>query len=325
MKRLSKKTFIFFLLVFLLIFVSITIYYFKIGRATKENISITAELGKNTESIMVDFDGDGDKETVKIVETAKNRIAMDVYNVKGEKIASYVDDINLYPTSLYKIINLNTNSKKQYLQWNMATGPHQVETVFLTIMDDKVQPIYSFDFEKKTMYAPFYTSRGELVVEDADYDGLKEVIENVDEYPVGAPRLNDPEIEKMIREEFSKSGFSEGAIQANIDIVSRENYGKGRGKKVILAVHSFVDSDPPFFRRLPKVEYDKVVDPLVAASLDISKKSEDSSASWETNSFLKYDDLDQDSKDFNSFVRLFWTGGRPFEKTITENADNVSL
>lgn len=274
------------------------------------------------ESISIDFDGDGKSETVNVKEIENNRVNMVAYNSDGEKIAELWNGMPLYPTTLYKVINLNTKSPKQYLQWNMATGPHQVETVFLTIVKDVIHPIYSFDFEKKTMYSPFYTSRGGIVVEDANYDGLREVIENVDEYPVNAPRLEDPKIEDMIRQEFSKSGLSEEAIQGNIKIVTRENYGKGRGRKVILAVHSFVDSSPPFFRRLPADEYEKIAGPLVAASIDIEKGPDDTAGNWEDDRFLRYSELDQDSKDFNDFVRDFWTHGRPFESPIPEDQAN---
>ncbi len=274
------------------------------------------------ESISVDFDGDGKSETVNVKEVEKNRVNMIAYNSEGEKIAELWDGMVLYPTTLYKVINLNTKSPKQYLQWNMATGPHQIETVFLTIVKDMIHPIYSFDFEKKTMYSPFYTSRGGIVVEDANYDGLREVIENVDEYPVNAPRLDDPKIEDMIRQEFSKSGLSEEAIQGNIKIVTRENYGKGRGRKVIMAIHSFVDASTPFFRRLPADEYEKIAGPLVAASIDVEKGPDDTADNWEDERFLRYGELEQDSQDFNAFVRDFWTHGRPFESPIPEDQVN---
>lgn len=322
MKKILTSKFIFILSSLLFLSFIFVVYNYKFSQKSVSNTTIQpekTESSKQSNSIKVDFDGDGIGETVKVIEIEKNSVILEVYNNKGEKIASYFDDIRLYPTSLYKVVNLNTNSPKQYLQWSMATGPHQIETVFLTTFEGKVQPIYSFDFEKKTMYSPFYTSRGEIVVEDANNDGLREVIENVDEYPVDTPRLNDPEIDKMIRDTFSKSGLSEEIIQANIAIVSRENSGIGRGKKVILAIHSFVDSTPPFFRRLPEAEFEKIAGPLVAASIEIAKKSEDTDNSWESNSFLRYSDLEQDSKDFNSFVRKIWTNGRTFEKPIIEN------
>lgn len=282
------------------------------------SLTTTQNTNKKDLAINVDFNGDGVNEVVKVTEDAPNRINMEAYNAKGDKIATLWDGIPLYPTSLYKVINLSTTSNKQYLQWNMAVGPHQVETVFLSLVGDLIHPIYSFDFEKKTMYSPFYTSRGEIVVGDANNDGLSEVIENVDEYPVDAPRLEDPKTEQMIRDEFTKSGLPEEIIKSNIDIVTRENYGKGRGRKVIMAIHSFVDSETPFFRKLPKTEYEEIAGRLVAASIDIEKGPDDTTGSWEDSRFLRYSELSQNSKNFNSFVRDFWTHGRPFESPVSD-------
>ena len=277
------------------------------------------------ESIGVDFDGDGKSETVNVKEIEKNRVNMIAYNSEGKIIAELWDGMTLYPTTLYKVINLNTKSPKQYLQWNMATGPHQVETVFLTIIKDKIHPIYSFDFDKNTMYSPFYTSRGQIVVEDANLDGLKEVIENVDEYPVNSPRLEDPKIEDMIRQEFSKNGLNEEAIQGNIKIVTRENYGKGRGRKVIMAIHSFVDASTPFFRRLPTAEYEKIAGPLIAASIEIEKGPDDTTNHWEDQRYLRYSELEVDSKNFNDFVRDFWTHGRIYELPLSGETTSNNL
>lgn len=304
------------LLITVLVLVKYPIY------KNKQNVSndsgLVADKPK-TQIINLDLNGDGIKETVKVSETGQNNITMEAFDSSGKKVADLWNGITLYPTTLYKVVELNTKSPKQYLQWNMAIGPHQIETVFLTLIDNKIHPIYSFDFDKNTMYSPFYNSRGDLVVGDANNDGLSEVIENVDEYPVSAPRLNDPTIEKKIRDEFSKNGLSEDDIQSNIKIVSRENYGKGRGRKVIMAIHSFVDENPPFFRRLPEQEYNEIADILIKASNDIANQNS-KNANWEGDVFLKYGDLSQDSNDFNSFVRDFWTHNRPHEFPLNDES-----
>lgn len=276
----------------------------------------------NENSILIDFDGDGTKEILNISEiegeVVAKEVTMEAFDSKGNKIADLLERTHLYPTSLHKIVKLNENSNKEYLQWDMAVGPHQVETTFLTIVNDKVYPMYSVDFGAYTLYTPFYTSRGELVVADFDGDGLVEVIENVDEYPVDSPRLEDPEIEQMIKDQFSDQGLDSAAVEAFTKIAKRENYGEGRGRKTILAIHSFVDGEEPFFRRLPPDEYEELAGRLVAASLEVEKQAQESESSWETESFVRYSDLDQDSKDFNDFVRDFWTHGRPYVIELSE-------
>lgn len=280
----------------------------------------------NAKSIIIDFNGDGVGEILNVSEKQGEVVAkevnMEVFNSEGVKIAELWDGINLYPTTLYKVVKLNENSAKQYLQWDMPVGPHEVETVFLTIVKDLVHPIYSINFQNNTMYTPFYTSRGSIVVGDANYDGLVELIENVDEYPVDAPRLDDQEIEQMIKSEFSDQGLDNASVKGFTEIVRRENYGKGRGRKAILAIHSFVDAETPFFRRLPEAEFEEIAGKLVVASEEIEKLPKDPNNSWEQESFVRYSDLLQDSKDFNTFVRDFWTHGRPFESPIPEDQTN---
>jgi len=269
---------------------------------------------------MIDFNGDGTKEVLNVIEKETGMVNMDLFDLEGNKIAGLMDELYLYNTTLFKIVKLNENSPKEYLQWDMATGPHQIQTVFLTVIGDLIQPIYSMDFEKKTMYFPFYNSRGSLIVSDANYDGLVEIIENVDEYPVNAPRLEDPEIENIVREAASNHNLSEDATKGLVEIMTRENYGKGRGKKAIMAIHSFVDEEIPYFRRLPPDEYEVIAGKLVFASEEVAEeiKNDKTYEGLTTEIMIRYSDLEQDSKDFNEFVRNFWTFGRIYEFPIPD-------
>ena len=274
---------------------------------------------------MIDFNGDGTKEVLNVIEKETGMVNMDLFDLEGNKIAGLMDELYLYNTTLFKIVKLNENSSKEYLQWDMATGPHQIETVFLTVIGDKIEPIFSIDFEKETMYSPFYNSRGELLVGDVDLDGSVEVIECVDEYPVNAPRLDDPEIDDIIREQFGDLGVGSEAEDVR-EIVKRENYGKGRGKKVIMAIHRFVDEEIPYFRRLPSDEYEEIAGKVISAVEGIMKETVDMTKpeGWETDSFMRYGDLEQDSKDFNEFVRNFWTHGRIYEFPIPDESIDLT-
>lgn len=327
MKIKNKKLFFFILslLIIVIIFVFIAI------SKRKNNISTTPldlaedRLSNNSkirdDSIMIDLNGDGVKEVLNVDEKETGIVNMNLFDLEGNKIAELADDLYLLNTTLFKVIKLNEKNPKEYLQWNMASGPHQVETVFLTIDGDKIEPVLSVDFEKDTAYSPFYTSRGELLVGDADLDGSIEVIEFVDEYPVNAPRLNDPEIEKNIREQFGDLG-DESVADSMIEIVKRENSGKGRGRKVILAIHRFVDAELPFFRRLPSDEYEVIAGKVISAVEGIMKESAGTTIpeGFETDIFMRYSDLEQDSKDFNEFVRKFWTHDKPYEFPINDES-----
>jgi len=320
----NKKFIIFSLILLLLLIVSfLTLSVNKTDVLDSEDPVLDEKTSPRTEnSIFIDFDGDGTKEILNFTEVEgevfAREVNMEAFDYNGNKIAELLDRTHLYPTSLYKIVKLNENSNKEYLQWDMLVGPHQIETTFLTLFEGKVYPLYSADLENNTIYTPFYTSRGELTVADFNGDGLVEVIENVDEYPVNAPRLEDPDIDSMISEQFSAQGLDSELIEGFTEIVKRENYGKGRGRKTILAIHSFVDGEEPHFRRLPSDEYEEIAGRLIAASQEVEKKAKDSNSDWESESLVRYSDLDQDSKDFNDFVRYFWTRGRPYVIELPE-------
>jgi len=312
-------------LLFPVLFLSIIAVIFAFITISKRKNDISATPVENNskineDSIMVDFNGDGIKEVLNVIEKETGMVNMELFDLEGNKIAGLLDGLYLYNTTLFKIVKLNENSPKEYLQWDMATGPHQIQTVFLTVIGDLIQPIYSMDFEKKTMYFPFYNSRGSLIVSDANYDGLVEIIENVDEYPVNAPRLEDPEIENIVREAASNHNLSEDATKGLVEIMTRENYGKGRGKKAIMAIHSFVDEEIPYFRRLPPDEYEVIAGKLVFASEEVAEeiKNDKTYEGLTTEIMIRYSDLEQDSKDFNEFVRNFWTFGRIYEFPIPD-------
>ncbi len=312
-------------LLFPVLFLSIIAVIFAFITISKRKNDISATPVENNskineDSIMVDFYGDGIKEVLNVIEKETGMVNMELFDLEGNKIAGLLDGLYLYNTTLFKIVKLNENSPKEYLQWDMATGPHQIQTVFLTVIGDLIQPIYSMDFEKKTMYFPFYNSRGSLIVSDANYDGLVEIIENVDEYPVNAPRLEDPEIENIVREAASNHNLSEDATKGLVEIMTRENYGKGRGKKAIMAIHSFVDEEIPYFRRLPPDEYEVIAGKLVFASEEVAEeiKNDKTYEGLTTEIMIRYSDLEQDSKDFNEFVRNFWTFGRIYEFPIPD-------
>ncbi len=157
----KKKFYLMLLVVVLILLIGVSTKFVKPPKTPNQK---TEERSINdTGAIIIDFDGDGVAETLKVEEKDK-RVNMVVFDINGKELADLVEDITLYPTTLYKVIKLRGNSQKQYLQWNMAVGPHQVETVFLTIYKDKVFPVYSYDIENKYMYSPFYNSRGELLL-----------------------------------------------------------------------------------------------------------------------------------------------------------------
>ena len=248
-------------------------------------------------SFEVDLDGDGIKETIKIITSEDGQTILEAYNKQGERVASIPQERPIPAPLSYKAIKLNLNSDKEYIQWNRTAGAHQRETVFLTTNNGEILPIYGIDEIKKTAYLPFYTSRGDILVGDLNEDGKVEVIEFAEEYPPDSPRLVDPEAEKKTMEVFEESG--EDAIK----VFPRENYGIGRGKKVIWSIYSFTDEkETPVFVKLQGKEFETLADNLVDAANEVEK-----------DTLMSYTDLKQDSIEFNIFVRKFWNQGAEYE------------
>lgn len=267
---------------------------------------------KDDNSIEIDFDGDSLKESIKVIELDDGIINMEAYDSDGNIVADLWENLVLYPTSLFEVVKLDEKSQKEYLKWDMVTGPHHIETVFLSLYAGKIRPVFSMNFKDESMYTPFYTSRDELILLDIDGDKLSEVIEFVDEYPADAPRLNNPEIEKLVADLYSKDDISEEYVKAHVEIVKRENHGLGRGRIVILGIHSFVDDKPPYFKKLEENEYPKLTDFLIKYYAKQPVKYDNETSSLVDNRIIKYSELNDDSKNFNDLVRFIWTFGRPY-------------
>jgi len=292
----SKKALFFSVLVLIVIgiYFAVTI---KSPKVTNQKPTETSQSSDSVPSFEADLDGDGIKEILKIITSENGQTILETYNTHGEIIAAVPQEKPIPEPFSYKVIKLNLSSDKEYIQWNRTAGAHQMETVFLTMNTGEILPIYGIDEIKNTAYLPFYTSRGDIVVGDLNDDGKMEVIEFAEEYPPDSPRLVDPEAEKKTMEVFGDNG--EDAIK----VFTRENYGKGRGRKVIWSIYSFTDvKETPIFVKLQGNDFETLADKLVAAANEVEK-----------DTFMKYTDLTQDSIDFNIFVRKFWNQGAEYE------------
>jgi hypothetical protein len=298
-----------------LLILSAAIYLFKNEfspfkkKTVKESNLLPPKYAK-ARKLKIDFDGDKEKETLYIFEDKKiiDWILLDKNN---KKIAGFgKPKPPLRPSIKIKAIKLNNNSNKQYLRWDQAVGPHQFETHLFTVIGKIFVPIFAKDEFNQTWHYPFYTSRGETDIFNLDKDSIKELIEYRDELPPDAPRLEDLELKELTIKTFSEQGNTNQSGEDAWTIVSRENEGKGRGKKVVWAAYSFVDEKIPYFIRLYNEEYDAIANPIVNALNEVFQKTEG------VSKFMKYTDLTQDSIDFNLFVQQFWSRGWVYEFPI---------
>lgn len=277
----------------------------------KEDTAPTTQVDQPTdiEKILVDFEGSGNPTKLTIQEFDEG---YKVFNSSGTEL--YFND-GVYPrsTSEYKVVRLNEESKKEYIQWDNIVGPHQTQTFFYTMFNNNLQAIPAFDFENETHTYAFYNSRNELGIGDFTKDGLVEVVETVDEYPPDAPRLDTSDLNKVVNETFDNEGLSEADVDNFIEIVKRENNGIGRGGVVIWSIYSFVESEAPFFRKLNSDEYNEIANRYVSAMNEAFQKTDVDSK------LMKISDLEQDSIDFNVFVRDVWTRGNNYEYPTEEN------
>jgi len=266
----------------------------------------------DSEIFEADLLGIGSHQKVRVAQT-DNTVEFILLNENQEIAKREFSDGTIRPSSQYTTIKLDDNSSKEFIRWEQNSGPHQTETFIITVHENNFYSIPSGDFRNKVFYEPFWNGRDMLVIGDFDGDGLSEIIEFVDELPPDSPRLKDEELKKITRESFSERDMPELADSA-WDILSRENQGKGRGRKVIWGIHTFVSSNPPFFRKLADEEYDRVADIIIKANNSIIENVKDS----EMVEIISVNQLTEDSIDFNLFVRNFWTLGFPYELPMDE-------
>lgn len=300
-----------FIIAIIVIFVILSwIYRYRTSEKTMiPNTDFSGEPNAKTETIEGDLLGIGSKQKIDIT-VGERKVKIEVFD-KDTLVASNVFDGWLVrPTSQYSLIKIEQNKSREYLRWDQYPGPHQVETIILTTGSGIVRPVLTADYENKMWYAPFWSIRDNTYINDIDGDGISEVIEYVDEYPSGTPRLVDSELEKITRREIPDDKEDD-----MWKIVSRENYGKGRGRKVIWNVYTMRNEDPLFFQKADKEDYEKLTTDILKAIKMVNQEAEGS-----PEVISKYD-LSQESIDFNNFVRDFWTQGQPYYYSFDEIKD----
>ena len=273
------------------------------------NTDFSDEINPEVNSLEGDLLGIGSKQRIEI-SVGERKVKIEVYD-KDKLVVSNVFNGDLVrPTSQYTLIKIDEKSSREYIRWDQNSGPHQVETLILTTGNGIVRPVLAADYDNKQWYAPFWSIRDNTSIGDIDGDGISEVIEYVDEYPPDTPRLIDSEIEKITRDEFPDDKEDD-----MWKIISRENNGKGRGRKVIWNVYTIRNEDPLLFQKANKQDYEILTQNVFKAMKLVNEQVEGS------QEVISRFELSQDSLDFNNFVRDFWTQGYPYTQSfdVSEN------
>lgn len=299
--------------IFSLVIVALALVgYFFIPRRESEpiiepNTKFSDELDPKIETLEGDLLGIGSKQRI-VIAVGERKVKVEVY--EGDKLtASNVFDGGLVrPTSQYSLIKVNESQSREYIRWDQFSGPHQIETLILTTGSGIVRPVLVADYENEQWYAPFWSIRDNTYIGDIDGDGISEVVEYVDEYPPDAPRLVDVELEKIARDEFPDEKEDD-----MWKIVSRENYGDGRGRKVIWNVYTIRSDDPLIFQKANKEDYEILTQDVFKAMKMVNEQVEGS------QEVISRYDLSLDSIEFNDFVRDFWTQGYPYTQPFSSN------
>jgi uncharacterized protein YxeA len=203
----------------------------------KSNEPISGEENK----IYADLDGNGEKEYVALGmpedEQENYLTSLVAYSKSGEEIASLPSDMTIkVPMSdSIKTHRLDKNNTTEVFSLEFIAGPHQSETMFFGLREDRILPICFKEIPEGPYDCLFYSGNvGYLPVEDLDGDGFIELIEVVDEYP-SEGELSEEEkfaIDKAFEEE-GVTEFTEGAEK----IALREK--GGRGRSVVWAIFSY--------------------------------------------------------------------------------------
>lgn len=150
------------------------------------------------ESSLGDFDGDGDSELALAFSKDeffendsifKGYIA--VFDQDGSEIAKTPDEFKPIETSIpghMESYSFDEKSKKEYLRLISIAGSHHINNLFLGIRNGRLLPVCKMNVPDTLEDCIFYNSRGDLIIEDLDKDGLTEIAEMTDEYPPGGGR-----------------------------------------------------------------------------------------------------------------------------------------
>jgi hypothetical protein len=293
--------------ILLLLLTSGYIYFCQHSLTNKAQVPTNETSNEEIEVIEADLLGKGEKQTINII-ISENTITLEVLD-DGKKVTNKTFyNGRIRPALDYSTVQLDSNNPKEYIRWDQVAGPHQFETFIITVYDNHIFSLASLNPETATWYEPFWTNRDRLVIGDIDGDGFAEIIEFVDEYPPNAQKLEDAEIEDFTKKEIEEYGDDMWTI------VARENYGSGRGRKVIWNIHSFTytESGTPIIIKLVGEEFEETATKLINTYQNAINDVEET----ELSEIISVTQLEQNSIDFNNFVRDFWTLGQPYERPI---------
>jgi len=301
MPRISKKLWI--LLIVLLIGISAAFMLLKSSTPSKvisPNTDFSGEENPEVTTLVGNLLGTASIQRI-IISVGERKVKIEVYDNDTLVASNVFADGIVRPSTQFSLIKIDENDSREYIRWDQYAGPHQVETLILTVANDIVRPVITADYENEQWYMPFWSSRDNTYIGDEDGDGVAEIIEFVDEFPPDAPRLVDSELEKITKNEFPED------MKDNVwRIVSRENYGEGMGRKVIWNIYTLRNKDPLIFQKADREEYERITSSILKATKLVNDTVEG------TPEIISRFDLSQDSIDFNNFVRDFWTQGQPY-------------
>lgn len=288
----SKKKF-FFLLAGVVIIVLGGVYFaFKRNPTAEKEIVSESETSKDLskQEILLDFDGDGEKEIVFIhlvsEEDPEASNYLTVSDSAGNEIARSPEGAP-FPVPVGEtggVVKLETEGSQEWLKLDFIAGPHQFETMFFQPYEDLIVPACRKGAEKLPDDCLFYTTMaGGIQIEDLNKDGYAEVIEYVDEYPEeGELSAEEESAINKVFEEQGVSEFTEGARR----IALREK--GGRGRRVVWGIYSFDG-----YTFVPQVgdSYNEIFNLPSKSQPNLMKKSE----------------MSKDSIEYIEFARKFWT------------------
>jgi len=239
----------------------------------------SGQITKENENLL-DLNGDGEKEYIVLGipenESDFNLESIKAFDKEDAEIASLPSEmiIKIPMFDSFRAYKLNENDPNGFFSLEFIAGPHQSETMFFGLREDKILPICFKEIPEGPYDCLFYSGNvGYLPVKDLDGDGYVELIEVVDEYP-SEGELSDEE-EAAIDNAFEEEGvteFTEGAEK----IALREK--GGRGRSVVWAIFSY---DGKYFVPQDKDDYEKYYSLIGELIKDKMRKSELSKDSLE--------------------------------------------
>lgn len=279
---------------------TLSVLFSKFKKEYPQNVTLKNNEDEDSNSFRVDLNGDGKKETLKLIvsgDEIDSIVLLIAYDENGKELARLPETMPIQVpfSNSAKAYSFDNKKKSKIVSYDFVAGPHSSETMFFGLYEfetgeRKILPICLTSDVKSAYDCLFWSGEvGALIVDDFDGDGILEVAETVDEYPKNGTLTKEEE--DAINKVFKDGDLNEFEMMTRI--AKREK--GGRGNRVIWGIYRY---NGEYFEEQLGVNYENYYK-LVNTYL------RNLYPNYPT--IMEKADMSNDSLEYNEFMKGFWT------------------